>query len=98
VKVKCGVHFILITPVSVASRRATGWTAKVGFAGGAGCFSSLQRPVPLPREHRYLITTRIAIGIGSYEQARITEAIKDINQVKNRCELEYTHHSCVRGV
>jgi hypothetical protein len=26
-----GGHSILITPVSVASRRATGWTAGVGF-------------------------------------------------------------------
>jgi hypothetical protein len=34
---------ILITPVSLASRRATGWTAGVGFPAGARCFSSPQR-------------------------------------------------------
>jgi hypothetical protein len=31
---------MLITPVSVASRRAMGWTAGVGFLAGARCFSS----------------------------------------------------------
>jgi hypothetical protein len=35
---------ILIAPVSVASRRATVWTAGVGFPTGARCFSSPQRP------------------------------------------------------
>jgi hypothetical protein len=38
------VHSILITPVSVASRRATGWTAGVGFPAGGRCFSSPQLP------------------------------------------------------
>jgi hypothetical protein len=33
---------ILITPMSVASRRTTGWTAGVGFPEGARCFSSPQ--------------------------------------------------------
>jgi hypothetical protein len=31
---------ILITPVYVASRRATGWTAGVAFPAGPRCFSS----------------------------------------------------------
>jgi hypothetical protein len=30
-----GVHSVLITPVSVASRRATGWTVGAGFSAGA---------------------------------------------------------------
>jgi hypothetical protein len=39
-----GVHSVLITPVSVASRQATGWTAGVGFPAGARFFSSPQCP------------------------------------------------------
>jgi hypothetical protein len=38
VKNMCGgVHSILITPVSVTSQRAMGWTGGVGFLAGARC-------------------------------------------------------------
>jgi hypothetical protein len=53
-------------------------------------FLGVRSEDPLPREHRSLNTIRIAKGWSCYEQARIDEAIKEKNQVKNKCEVQYT--------